>query len=70
MVKKEDEPSGILNQSKTLEPINAPRIPLIMASAATVFVSPPRFLTAGVARASVKLRPTKARLRFADIPIA
>lgn len=65
-----DLPSGIFSHVSTRPPINAPTIPLMIATAATVFLSPPRFSVAGIARASVKLRLAKAKLRVAEIPMA
>lgn len=41
-------------------PTSTPTIPLMMASAATVFTSPPRFAVAGTASASVRLLAANA----------
>lgn len=45
-------------------------MPLMIATAATVFLSPPKFSVAGIARASVKLRLANARLLDAEMPMA
>ncbi|RQM06096.1 hypothetical protein DH86_00002388 [Scytalidium sp. 3C] len=62
--------SGLHLIERSFGPISTPRIPLIIASGATVLTSPPRLLTAGMANARVKLRAANARLRFDDMPIA
>jgi len=66
---EEDKPSGIRRSLSSLGPISTPKIPLMMASAATVFVSPPRFLVAGIARARVRERAAKERERGGEMPM-
>jgi hypothetical protein len=67
---KYHSPSGILSLSNSCDPINTPKIPLIIANALAVFASPPRFFAAGVANASVKLLTGNASARFAEMPMA
>ena len=53
---------------RTGGPIRTPKILLMIHRTATRLRSPPRLVVEGVARAKVRLRAAKDRLRWDDIP--